>query len=365
MSIYELWSPQRLYRQQQDMRLDGLPSHFLDTYFPDVHYSAEKKIVMAEVSPQDRRMAPFVLPTENGKPIFREQGATVEAFEPAYMKPKDAVRAIDARNPVISEMLLNQPLTMQQRFNLAVAKRQAYQIRTIKMTWCWMAARAFIDAQSIIKYARDQGSENPEVTITFGRDAGHTIVKNANYWNNPATPILDDIEAWANTMAAAKFGGWPVRLYLGSEVAKTFHKNTQVKDELVAPQVRRGAEVDLSTGIQVFPNKGNPIVPLGTIGKGIEVVAFRDQVENANGTMVDLLDPKDILLVAAGASGVRAFGAIYDLDALRGGQYVATDIYGKTWATEGDLADYFIMHQSAPLMIPLYPNRTLKATVLA
>ncbi len=365
MAVFEIWKPRDLYRLQQDTRLEALPSHFLDTYFTERHFSAEKAIRMAELDTPDRRMAPFVLPTENGKPIFRERGATVKEIEPAYIKPKDAVRVVDARNPTVSELLMDQPLSLQQRFDMATAKRAAYQLRTIRMRECWMAARAFIDAKVNIAYERDQGAAFPEVEVDFDRDAGHTVVKGSNYWSSTSTLILDDIETWANTMVEAKFGGWPTRLYLGSEVAKFFHKNTQVQDDLVASQVRRGTETDLTTGIQMRAGKSNPLVRIGTVGKGIEVVSYRDQVENANGSMVDLLDPKDVLLVADGATGTRAYGAIYDLDALQDGRAISTDIYTKMWQTVGDLADSYVMSQSAPLMIPLYPNRTFKATVLA
>lgn len=366
MSVFELWKPNDLYLLQQDMRLEGLPDHFLSTYFAGTHFSAEKAIRMAELDAPDRRMAPFVLPTENGKPIYRERGASVKEIEPAYIKPKDSFRLEDARNPTVSELLTDRKMSLQERYDAACAKRAAYQIRAIKMQWCRMAAEAFVTGKVNIAYERDQGAAFPEVQIDFGRDPNLTVVKNANYWDNVSTLILDDIELWANRMSEAKFGGWPIRIYVGSEVAKYIHKNTQVKDELVSSYQRRGASVDLQTGIQLQAGKSNPMVYLGSVGRGIELWSYRDQVENADGSMVDLLDPKDILMVAPGATGVKAFGAIYDIDALESNQLVGTDIYGKNWVSaDGDLKSWFVMHQSAPLMIPLYPNRTLQATVLA
>jgi hypothetical protein len=40
------------------------------------------------------------------------------------------------------------------------------------------------------------------------------------------------------------------------------------------------------------------------------------------------------------------------------------DIFPSMWE-EDDPADTFLMHESSPLPIPLYPNRTFKARVLA
>ena len=79
--------------------------------------------------------------------------------------------------------------------------------------------------------------------------------------------------------------------------------------------------------------------------------------------MVDILDPRDVLLVAPGATGVRAYGAIYDKDAFDQGQ-VSTDIFQEMF-DQPDPSATFILSQSSPLPIPLYPNRTLKARVLA
>ncbi len=67
-------------------------------------------------------------------------------------------------------------------------------------------------------------------------------------------------------------------------------------------------------------------------------------------------------MIAPGNEGVLAFGAIYDTKAIAGGK-MAIDIFPKMFETD-DPGELYLMHQSAPLPIPLFPNRTLKATVL-
>lgn len=358
----QLWDNQRLYRMMEDDRFNAIPNHFLDTYFGDTYFSDDKVIRLAKLPTMDRRMAPFVRPTVQGRPIFREKPSTVTEFLPAYMKPKDAVRATDAANPRISELTAAGPLSTQQRFNLRVLELSEYHMRAIRMTEAWMAARAFIDGEVTINYHVDQGEPHPEVTVDFDRDSGHTVVLDSAYWSSISTKILDNVETWANTMQEAAFGGYPARLYLGSSVVPHFKANTQVIGELDTD--RRGTAVDIPTGIIRGVGIVNPVQYIGQLSSNIEVYAYRDKVEYGNGTWVDLLDPKDILLVAPGASGVRAYGAIYNAEAMDGGGNVSTDIYPSMWYDK-DPSVAYLMHESAPLPIPLYPNRTFKATVLA
>lgn len=56
---------------------------------------------------------------------------------------------------------------------------------------------------------------------------------------------------------------------------------------------------------------------------------------------------------------MKAFGAILDTDSLE-----PADIYPKMWDNK-DPSARFIMSQSAPLMIPVNPNATVKATPVA
>lgn len=357
----ELWTPRELYKIFKDDRLDAVPSHFLDTYFTGTLFSQDREILMADLPAADRRMAPFVLPTEQGKPIYRQLGETVRALTPAYIKPKDVVRPADARNPRISE-ILGAPLSLQQRFDMRVAEVVAYHKKKIRTTEAWMAARAFIDGQVTIKYERDQGTAYPEVTVSFGRAGNQTVDASGTPWSDVDYKILDDIELYANRMQNALYGGWPARVYLGASVVPWVRKNKQIIAELDTQ--RRGTAVDIPTGIIKGAGVANPLVYIGTVGNGIELWSYKDQVEQANGTMVDLLGAKDILMVAPGAEGVRAYGAIYDSKALGDGAALATDVFPKMFETD-DPGELYIMHQSAPLPIPLYPNRTLKATVLA
>jgi len=353
----QLWSPKQLLRRRRDDRMDGRPSYFRDNFFKGRHYSEDREILLRDLPAAGRKLAPFVLPTEQGKPLAEVKGETMEALLPPYIKPKDVVRAVDAKSP-LPEEVLEGPLTLAQRFNRRIGEIQDQHVRGIELQIDWMAARAKIDGKLTLKYQRDQGAAHPEVTIDFGRAANQTVVLTGpTYWDDVDYPILDDVEAWANRMARAKYAQRPAVLMVGANVAPLFRKNKQVRAEM--DLTRRGNEVNLPTGIQIL---GDGLTRIGDLSGGITVFAYRDYVENANGDLVDILDPNDVLLVAPGNEGVLAYGAIFNAKAIQAG-LTQTDIFASMWVSD-DPGDVNLMHESSPLPIPLFPNRTLKATVL-
>ncbi len=360
----ELWNSGELYQLLRDDRLDAEPSYFLDTFFQGTYYSDDGIIRFSKLPQEFRVLAPFVLPTEQGKPIFKRRAEKISDIRPPYIKPKDAVRAEDATNVLPSEVLQNggQRPTLAQRYNRRIVEVVNFQLRAIRMRKIWMAARAVLDAKVQIDYERDQGAAAPSVLLDFGRSTAHTVVKTDDYWDDPTTPILDDIEGYMNTMVMSEFGGSATELTIGASVATKFRNNNQVKD-MLDTRYRGGDSVQMERGVLRTAGLVQPRTWIGKLDNNLDVYMYRDYVENDNGTLVDLMDPRDILLTAPGASGVVAHGAIMDDEAIAAG-LSAVDIFPKMWR-EKDPGATFLMNQSAPLPIPLYPNRTFKARVLA
>ena len=100
----ELWTSADLLDMRRDMRLDPVPDYFWRTFFPTDFYSEDKDILFAELPTPYRKLAPFVQPASQGKPIFERKGEKVKAVTPPYIKPKDVVRAVDARNVLPSQI---------------------------------------------------------------------------------------------------------------------------------------------------------------------------------------------------------------------------------------------------------------------
>jgi hypothetical protein len=361
----ELWTPNDLFMLRNDPRMDALPSWILDTYFGETFYSEDDEIRFADLPEADRFMAMFVLPYEQGKPLDIRHGESISAFAPPYIKLKNAVRPEDARNLKPSEIFRNggQRPTLEQRFDMRVTEIVERHLRAIRVREIWMAARAFIDAKVQIDYERDQGAANPSVLLDFGRDPGQTIVKTDDFWSDPATDIIGDVEAWANTMVRALRGGAPTILLVGAQVAPYFRNNTGIKD-MLDTRYRGGESVTFDRGIQI---REQPMTRIGQLSNNIEVWMYKDTVDIPNGaggkTKIDLFNEKDIMLIAPGATGVRCYGAIYDVDAIDAGLQ-NSDIFQKMFTTK-DPGERFVLSQASPLPIPLYPNRTLKARVLA
>lgn len=361
----ELWTSGELYDVLRDDRMDPIPSYFMDNFFTEQFFSQDREIMFSELPAADRKMAPFVLPTEQGKPIFGTKGETLQSFEPAYIKPKDVVRAEDARTRRPSEIFRNggQALSVVERFDNRVVEIVEYHRRAIRMQWAYMCAKAYIDAALNIKFGRDQGAAHPEVTIDFGRDPNLNVVLNTTYWDDPDYDIIGDLTAWSNLMYGTKFGARPTRLTVGASVAPHITKNKGIL-ALLNTQIRGGEGTVMQRGLVNIDNPMSYIATLGGIGQAIEIWTYKDQVENSDGSLVELLHPKDVILEAPGFRGVMAFGAIYDVDAIESGDALAIDIFPKMFKTQ-DPGELYIMHQSAPLPVPLTPNRVLKARVLA
>lgn len=360
----DMWTSEDLYALRQDERMNPLPSFILDTFFNLDYYSEDGTIRFADLPEADRFLAPFVLPYDQGKPLDYRKGYSVSDFTPAYIKLKNGVRPEDARIPSPRFLLNRTKPSLAERFDMRVAELMEMHLRAIQVRKIWMAARAFIDGKVQIDYDRDQGAANPSVLLDFGRAAGHTITLADEFWSDPDAPILDHIEEWMSTMYLANGGGTAAQLIVGAQVAPVFRKNKQIISMLDKNVRSNTDDVQISLGIM---RTERPLTRIGQLTTGLEILTYKDTVDIPNGsggkTKIDLFHEKDVLLVAPGATGVQAHGAIYDVDAIEQGA-VATDVYSKMFKTD-DPGELFLMNQSSPLMIPLYPNRTLKARVLA
>lgn len=354
----ELWEQNELFRVITDPRMDPIPSFFLDRFFNIPYYSDDTEILFSKLPQMDRKMAPFVLPVSQGKPVFEAQGETVTRFKPAYIKLKDAVRPADMTTRRPSE-LLGRKLSLQERFDTRVAEVAAKHRRVIQMRKAHMAAKMITDAKYTFNYESEAGAAYPEVLIDFGRAADHTVVLSSSFWNDPDYDILGDVQTWIDRVRDAEGGGVVMEIIVGKSVAPLFRKNNKLKDQMDLRY--RGNDVNMRTGLLRFNEMGLSYV--GSLGAEVEVWTYNDTVQQASGTKVDLLGAKDVLLLANGIEGVDAHGAIYDADAMMQGE-TATEIFVKQW-TEKDPGEVFQMTQTSPLLIPLYPNKTLKATVLA
>jgi hypothetical protein len=113
---YELWS---LHKSIGVMR-DVLPAYtfFLDQFHGQVD-STDEYIDFEKLPRSNRKLAPFVMPMGQGKPIYTDR-STAYRFKPAYIKLRDAVDTTRglSKIPGIDAMLTPNAISPMQRREL-------------------------------------------------------------------------------------------------------------------------------------------------------------------------------------------------------------------------------------------------------
>ena len=324
---------------------------FWRRWFPSVHFSQTEKIEWSKI-PERRRLAPFVLPTVQGRPVYGDE-ETLYSVRPAYIKPKDTVNPSSLRSRVagFGELGQQTPLTPEERYNALVMDIMYEHRKTIERRWEWMCAKALIDGEIVI-----QNDGYPETTVTFGRDDSLTkTLTGTDQWNTATLDIPGMIDGWLNDMYRLPFGMPGKDLIMGVEAWDAFRKNDDVQ-KLMNLELRGPvANVDIGSG------DGTPYQFRGMLSSNLNLWTYSEWYQAPDGTTTNYLGAKEVVLLASPdqVMGVRAFGSILDAEA----QLQPLAIFPKMWL-ENDPSATVIMCQSAPMPIPINPNATLKATVL-
>lgn len=326
--------------------LPAQSSYWLDLAFPNVLTSQDEYIDFEEVV-KGRKLAPFVAPMAQGKPIYKD-GYTAKRFKPAYIKLKDPItpnRTIKRR----AGEGIGGSLNPKQREQAILVDIMREHREAIFRRMEWMAASAIIDGKVTV-----EGEDYPTQVVDFQRDANHTITLGAgSRWGEAGVSIVSDIESWRSMVLKAKLGGPTNRLTVGVDAWEVMRKDAELLQLLDTNT--RGTRANFDIGI----GAGGVAEYKGDLAPGLELWVYSDYYENASGTEVPFMSPKDVVLTGPNIDGYRCFGAIMDA---RSG-YQPLEIFSKMFEQE-DPSAIFVMNQSAPLLVPGRPNNTLKATVL-
>lgn len=314
--------------------------------------STREEIVLEKLPNFTREIAPFVLPTNTGRPIYKRRGSEARSFRPAYIKPKDPVVPQEqfARRP--GDLFTDVPKTPQQNRDAEIVDIVAKHKDAIERRYEWMCAQAMIYSQVTAEY-----EEGPSVTLSFGRDSNLTVIKTTDLWTD-TYDITGDLQNFKDRMAKATLGGTAVNLVVGREVWPVMQSNQGLEKRMDTNI--KNSDVNLKRGL--IPTVGAPESPaqfVGTIDGLLNVWVYDDFYQDNAGNQVPYMNPRDIVLTAGDPGGVFAFGAILDHDA----DLQAIDIFPKMWRQE-DPSAIFVMHQSAPMAYMPTPNKTLHARVV-
>lgn len=347
-----LYSTAALLGVMRDERTMQPPSNYwLSLCFPQIMTFEEEYVDFSKLSGQ-RKLAPLVVPTAQGVPIYSAAERLVR-FKPAYVKPKDPVsmsRMIQ-RAAGLGELNVNSNWSPQQRYNAIVADIAKQHRYSIERRWEWMAAQAVLYGEVTLS------AENyPTTVVNFEREAGHTItLTGAAAWGETGVSILGSIESWKQTVRRAKFGGPTNRLTVGADAWEVMRQDTELRELLKTDFRPSNNGLEMNLGVK----EGLDVEFVGRVNGTTDIYVYSDYYELSDGTSVEFMDPRDVILTGPNVQGVRCFGAIQD----KAAGLQAMPMFPKMWDQE-DPSATFVMTQSAPLMVPVNPNNTFRARVI-
>lgn len=355
---YELWNTRKSLGVIRDV--EPAPNYWLELAFGRTINFTTEYVDFEKLPVSGRKLAPFVRPLGTGKPIYTDS-ASAFRFKPAYVKVKDS---IDPTAPLVKipgvdrSMLDDSELSPEQRRNLLRTAMTVQHVQSIQRTWEWLAARAVIDARVTI-----EGEEYPAVELDFQRNANHRVQLNgAARWGQNGVKIFAFIQQMADRMFNAEFGAFPNRITLSPAAWAIMREDTEILAHMDT-QIR-GAAATVERGII----SAEKVVKVGALNVGgasgavIDLYLYRDTYKDyLTGVETPFMEDGDIVMTGSNDAigGYRCYGAIIDPNA----QYRSVDIFGRNWMEQGDPAVEYLLHQSAPLMVPINPNATLRASV--
>lgn len=323
-----------------------------NSFWRDLCFGSTKNFETQEISFDKvgghRRMAPFVAPNVQGRPV-KSRGYTTESFSPAYIKPKTPVEPDRVLKRQPGEMFQGS-LTPDQRRKAIIVDILREHREMIEKRWEWMACEAVVKGSVTVA-----GEDYPSVTVDFGRHNDQTVtLSGTELWTHADSVPLENIEDWNQQMLLLSTSPL-LHLVFGATAWKAFIDHADIKEKL---ETRRGSELTLETASAIGSSE-DMFAYKGQLPGGPHLWIYSDVYENDSGSNVAMVDPTYVVGVGK-VDGLQAFGAIMDARA----GFRAMPIFPKMWIEEDPSAE-MIMSQSAPLMIPRRVNATMRAKVVA
>lgn len=325
--------------------------HFWLNYFPTQINFQTPTITWDKVFGDDRKLAPFVIPTVQGRPQRLEGYETVQ-FSPAYIKIKDVVSPEMHIERLPGETLGSGSMSIEQRRDAVVGFLLGMQKTKIDNRFEWLAARAVIDGRVTIS-----GEDYPTVVVDFRRDASLTsVLAGGAAWSQATAKPLDDLKLM-RMAANDKSGARITRHIFGATAWDKFAARVDLKEMMNKNFGGLAVEVTRMTdGYEGMEFMG---VIQGLNGAGrIEAWVNTAKFVDSTGTEQYYLNQNTVVGVSDMVKGVRCFGAIMDKKA----GYKPLTIFSKNWENEDPSVEY-LLSQSAPLMVPKEPNATFSLDV--
>lgn len=302
---------------------------------------------------ENRKLAPLVVPTSQGVPIYSAAEKHTRV-KPAYVKPKDPVSASRVIHRVagLGELNSGPAMSPAQRYAAIVGDILRQHRRAIERRWEWLAANAVIYGQVTLEDDR-----YPRTVIDFERNPDHDITLTpGNRWGDNGVSILSGVEGWKRMARRARHGGPLNRITVGLEAWEVMRSDQEIRD-LIKTDYRPAQQGGLNLNFGVM--EGLDVEYVGRLNNTTDVYVYSDYYQTEDGTVVEFMDPRDVVMTGPNIMGIQCFAAIQDINA----NFAPLAIFPKMW-NEQDPSATFVMSQSAPLMVPLNPNASIRARVV-
>lgn len=296
-----------------------------------------------------RRLAPFVVPTIEGRPQ-RSRGYTTMGFRPPYIKEKHIIEPTKMMKRRVGEQLLGN-MTPEQRFNLALFDNMQIEDDAITRREEWMAAQLLLTGTMTCS-----SEDHPPVVIDLNRNSAHTVALTGSLaWGQTGVDPYQNVRSWAK-LVQRNSGYHPGIAVFDPLAADAFLQSAGVT-RVMNTYRQTGGNVDLQ-GKVTGGGLGEEVKYLGSIG---EFDCFQYQqlyTDDAGNVQQFMPDNTVILGNPVGCQGIRTYGAIQDADA----GLAPLSRFPKVWK-ENDPSAWFSMMQSAPLPLLGWVDATFSATV--
>lgn len=357
---YEIWDQRKFLGMIYEVK--PRRNYWLDLMFGYEVRSENEYIDFEKIPSGGRVVAPYVMPLAGGKPVF-ELAARAGRFKPAYSKLKDVIDPLMGLVKIAGsgEALFNPAsLTIMERRELIRIEMNRQHVESMNTLWELQAAGAVIDGGYNI-----EGDDYPSRVVSFGRAANQTVVKTSgNYWGDAGVSIFNEFQTYVDRMVDAPFGGLPNRATMGRKVWSVLRQDPEFLKQMDVNI--RGGSITIDRAITGTTDKSYKVGEVqlgGNSGQTLELWVTNETYQPKRGMAeVPFLAQNKIVFTGSKEAyqGYRCFGTIVDPKH----QYASVPISGRNWEEDGDPAVEYMLHQSAPLHVPVNPNISLTVTAV-
>lgn len=288
-----------------------------------------------------RRLAPFVSPYVQGKPI-RSRGHMTQFLKPAYIKPSKTLYP--------SMGLVRQPgepyggsLSPRERMDRLLAKQMREHEDMLQNRLEWMASKALSDGSITIS-----GEDYPSVVVDFGQDSALRVatLSGGARWSQTTAKPLDDIEALAIDIRKKSYGAVADTVVMDGQAWGYFRTRMEGNPQFDTT-LRLG-----SSSIDAGPRNSIDGDLVGTLAGRFKIWVYDAIYEDDEGASQPFMPALTAMVISSSAiQGKQYFGAIHDLDA----ELRPIRMFHKT-KRRWDPSGLDLLSQSAPVLAPRRRN---------